>query len=189
MVVWKRGSAFCRRIPASGPPPMTDFRWVVADFSDDPGSHENSFMCHSFMCLFGALEIKYGHRARSGAGVEMGTENRPKTRSRIDPFILPKVCPVKPFRGYFLVRATHSPALGGSPAKAPDDASTDTPDKAGRCALSQVVYGREARSGAGVEIGARRSRLLGFGRKRVVYTVSRPKSVVRRPLRGPGLPI
>ncbi len=51
----KRGSAFYRRFPVAGPPHTTDFRWVLVGLLNDLGSEEYSFMCPSFMCLFGAL--------------------------------------------------------------------------------------------------------------------------------------
>ncbi len=47
----------CRRFPAAEPASTTDFRWVRAGFVDDPGSEENPLRCHSFLRLFGALEV------------------------------------------------------------------------------------------------------------------------------------
>jgi hypothetical protein len=37
------GFDFYRRLPAVGPPPKTDFRWLLAVFFHDPGSEEYSF--------------------------------------------------------------------------------------------------------------------------------------------------
>ena len=40
---------------AAGPPSAIDFRWVSGRFVDDPGCGGYPFMCHFFMCLFGAF--------------------------------------------------------------------------------------------------------------------------------------
>ncbi len=46
------------------------FRWVAASLFDDPKSEKNSFMCHSFMCLFDAVLSK---RARAFCPVQLGS--------------------------------------------------------------------------------------------------------------------
>ncbi len=51
----KTGFGVLLAVPGRRPPPTTDFRSVLAGFLDDPGSEEYCFMCHSSMCLFGAL--------------------------------------------------------------------------------------------------------------------------------------
>ena len=64
-----RGFTFYRRFPAAGSPPTTDFRWVLTGLFDDPGSVAYSFMCHYFMCLFGALQFFYSVTCLASEGM------------------------------------------------------------------------------------------------------------------------
>ncbi len=64
-IFWKRGLAFYR---PQGHLPRLISDWFWQFLFDEPGSEEHSFMCHSFMCLFGALTEAHSvpevHRTR-----------------------------------------------------------------------------------------------------------------------------